>query len=94
MNDRQFTHFIFILMALLVLWWFFHRGRSQASIADNSSPYSINDPELITYARDPSRFGPSTVDGTININADFRGLNQNYLPLFGFVGMAQGATYQ
>ena len=100
MDDKKFRAFIFIVLVLFLLWWLLHRWnmrRMAQSEPDNGRlPVgTINDPELLTYAADPSAFGPRTINGTVNIEVSgYNGLNQNYMPLFGFVGMAQGELYQ
>jgi hypothetical protein len=96
MNDKQFTRFLFIMLALFLAWWLFHRRTSGATVAPNGTPMgTYNDPQLLTYAANPSKFGPQTVNGSVNIAVNgYNGLNQNYMPIFGFVGMAQGETYQ
>jgi hypothetical protein len=96
MNDKQFARFLFIMLALFLAWWLFHRRKSGTIIAPNGTPIgTYNDPQLLTYAANPAKFGPQTVNGSVNISVNgYNGLNQNYMPLFGFVGMAQGETYQ
>lgn len=95
MNDKQFERFLFIAAGLFLLWWLWHRKQSIVPAPDGTPIGMINDPELITYAANPSAFGPQTINGTVDINVSgYNGLNENYMPLFGFVGMAQGATYQ
>lgn len=98
MTDKQFRAFVFIVLVLLFLWWLLHRHNQRTRAENQSAPLpvgSINDPELLTYAADPSAFGPRTINGSVNIEVNgYNGLNQNYMPLFGFVGMAQGEMYQ
>lgn len=88
MNDRRFTHFIFAVMALLLLWWFVMRRRAVPTPQQITMAY---DPEIITYASDPGKFGPINVN--VSADASINGLNPNYMPLFGFVGMAQGELW-
>lgn len=90
MNDKRFERFLAACAALFIVWWFVHKRT--VSVAQQAPPMPYNmDPIDYTYASNPGAFGPQTVNGSVDI--DVRGyntLNQNYLPLFGFVGMAQG----
>ena len=95
MNDKTFERFLFIVTGLFLLWWLWHRRQNQVAAPDGTPVGTVTDPEIITYASNPAAFGPSTVNGTVNIDVSgYNGLNQNYMPLFGFVGMAQGELYQ
>lgn len=93
MNDKNFARFMFVAATLLVFWWYWRKTHTPMPVAASNTPWTM-DPELLTYASNPAAFGPSTVNGTVNINVSgYNGLNQNYMPLFGFVGMAQGDVY-
>lgn len=94
MNDKRFERFLLIVAGLFVLWWLFHRRTATSGSASSSySPYNM-DPIDYTYAANPGAFGPETVNGSVDIEVrGYNTLNQNYLPLFGFVGMAAGQTY-
>jgi hypothetical protein len=84
--------FMIAVAILFLLWWFFHR--QQPMTAPDGSPLAYNDPQLLTYASNPGAFGPQTVNGSINVNVNGAGsLSNQYIPLFGFVGMAQGVMY-
>lgn len=91
MNDKRFERFLAACAALFIVWWLVHkRAASQGGASSVSMPYNV-DPIDYTYAANPGAFGPQTVNGNIDINVrGYNTLNQNYLPLFGFVGMAQG----
>lgn len=92
MNDKTFSRFLFVVAALFIAWFFLHRKKP---VAPNGSTPFTDDPELLVYASNPSAFGPQTVNGTVEINVrGYNGINQNYMPLFGFVGMAQGTLFQ
>jgi hypothetical protein len=96
MDDKQFERFLAVVAILFVAWWLFHR-RARGTVAPDGTPIIgvINDPELITYAANPAAFGPQTVNGSVDINVSGNvGLASDYVPLFGFVGMAQGELYQ
>lgn len=98
MNDKTFSRFLFFMLVLFLLWWMWHRHamRNSANQAMAPTPFGNPiDPETLTYEANPGAFGPQRVDGSINLNYNVpNGLNQNYIPLFGFVGMAQGEIYQ
>jgi len=98
MNDKTFSRFLLLITVLFLAWWFFHRKAVRSMTAPDGSTVDYGQsasPELLTYAANPSKFGPQTVNGSVNISVNgYNGLNQNYMPLFGFVGMAQGETYQ
>lgn len=87
----------FIAGALLLLWWLWQRRLAQATQDDSiQAPEPAADPMTTVYASDPSRFDPGSL-GTVDINIGNQGLNylsNEYIPLFGFVGMAQGVMFQ
>lgn len=95
MNDKRFERFLAAVAALFIVWWLVHKRTSNSSGAYSPSmPYNV-DPIDATYAANPGAFGPQTVNGNVDINVrGYNTLNQNYLPLFGFVGMAQGQVTQ
>lgn len=87
----------FILGALLLLWWLLQRRAAQQA-ADDATVQAATptDPITDTYASNPDAFNPPSL-GTVNINIGNQGLSylsNDYIPLFGFVGMAQGVMYQ
>lgn len=98
MNDKIFTRFLFVMIFLFVVWWLFLRKRYRMMPQDVGTAYAgtgTTDPQIITYESNPGAFGPQSVGNTVNINVNgYNGINQNYMPLFGFVGMAQGELYQ
>ena len=95
MNDKTFARFLFVMIALFVVWWLFLRRRAGAqNVPQAYTGTGTTDPALLTYEANPGKFGPASTD-TLNINGSgFNGINQNYMPLFGFVGMAQGPLWQ
>lgn len=100
MDDKKYRVFIFIVLVLFLMWWLLHRRNVRMQSSNNQTNNAghvgtINDPELLTYSADPNAFGPRTINGSVNIEVNgYNGLNQNLMPLFGFVGMAQGELYQ
>lgn len=96
MKDKNFTKVAFILGALLLLWWLWQRRQSQATQDSTVQAPTPFDPMTSTYASDPSKFNPPSL-GTVDINIGNQGLSylsNDYIPLFGFVGMAQGVMFQ
>lgn len=95
MNDKNFERFLFIVFMLFIAWWILHKRYAAQITTPDGGYIPSGNPELDTYAANPGAFGPQTVNGSVTINVDgYNGLNQNYMALFGFVGMAQGETYQ
>jgi hypothetical protein len=98
MKDKEFTKFAFIALGIALLWWLWQRRvANMPSEPETEAPtMTPNDPQLITYSQNPSAFNPPSL-GNININIANQGLSylsNQYVPLFGFVGMAQGVSYQ
>ena len=104
-KNKKMWEYALLAAAIIFLIWLLMRKKNNA--IDVSSPqtgassllppnYSFNyDPIVATYSQDPAKFGPMTIDGSVNVNViGYNGLNQNYMPLFGFVGMAQGELWQ
>lgn len=82
------------IIALLLLR---KRNANQVSSVIPASPSGtefIQNPTEAAYS--PNLAPQSLSGGTINVNVANQGLqylSNKYIPLFGFVGMAQGATY-
>lgn len=101
MTDQQFN-ILSISGIVLILWWLFReRSVNAVTVAPSESPalpVSWETPMSSAYGDDASTspFAPATPQQlAINIaNQSAAMLNQNYIPLFGFVGMAQGELYQ
>jgi hypothetical protein len=94
MNDKQFTKVSFIGLGLFLLWWLIQRKKNGGSV-DVPMEGPAVDPNTLVYSTDPSAFNPANL-GNVNITIANQGLaylGSNYIPLFGFVGMAQGVFY-
>ena len=96
MNDKQTRYFVLTCALALLLYWMSKpkmvAGNSTVIPASTDGGF-INDPNLQAY--NPGT-GFQSVSPDINISIGNQGLNylnNNYIPLFGFVGMAQGETY-
>jgi hypothetical protein len=84
---------------LWLLWWVWQRNQPQpipaATTATQSGfPIPWSAPMDNVYAADPTAYQPPTnADLTLNVNNPYASmLDSAYMPLFGFVGIAQGVT--
>jgi hypothetical protein len=103
MNDKQFRNYAIItggVIAIVWLWKNYGKQIGQQLGVTNAPSLPMDNPQLATYAANPNAYNPrvlqvAPVQDTINIqNQGFGFLDNKYIPLFGFVGMAQGAFYQ
>lgn len=100
-HDKRLKYVVIATaIAIILLWLWFRQSKLSATNVQmpnnggTGAPSFNYDPEFVTYAADPGKFGPITVDGLVNVAVSgYNGLNQNYMPLFGFVGMAQNALW-
>jgi hypothetical protein len=81
-----------------LLWWVWNKNNAAIPAATNPSqeglPIGWADPMNNVYGADPTAYQPPTnADLTLNINNPYASmLDSAYMPLFGFVGIAQGVT--
>jgi hypothetical protein len=83
-----------------LLWWVWQKNNLPAAIPAATSPsqqaFPIpwGSPMDNVYAADPTAYDPpSNADLTLNINNPYASmLDSAYMPLFGFVGIAQGVS--
>lgn len=97
MNDKQYTKLAFIALGLLLLWWLWQRRQAAlaASTTTQAPTTTASDPEQAVFENGGPPIQSVQDVGTININNQGLGyLSNQYFPLFGFVGMAQGIAYQ
>lgn len=95
MNDKDYTKLAFIGLGILFLWWLYHRKQVQQVAASEPQAPVSSDPEQIAFTNAPTGYPIANV-GDINVNISNQGLqflNNGYIPLFGFVGVAQGVAY-
>lgn len=87
--------------AAVLLWWAWNQSQPAAipaatvpsqSNAGGGFPIPYGQPMDAVYAANPTAYQPPTdSDLTLNINNPYASmLNSAYMPLFGFVGIAQG----
>lgn len=95
MNDKHFRNFALAIGSAALLYWLYKRKQSAHSMTQEApEPVAANDPMNAVYSNNPGAFNPPSL-GTINIdNQGLSYLSNQYMPLFGFVGMAQGVTFQ
>lgn len=96
MNDKQFRD-VAIVVALAAIAWFLwrrHRTANASAIQPQpmvSAPGIAPSPIDYMYAANPAAFGPTQIG--VNVTPQLpAGLSDQYIPLFGFVGIAQGET--
>jgi hypothetical protein len=101
MTDHQFNILSIGAVTLALIWLFKERGVDTVSVPPAQSPalpVGFQLPMDSAYGDNSNAtpFSPVTAPQlAINIgNQSAALLDQNYIPLFGFVGMAQGALYQ
>lgn len=95
MNDKDYTKVAFIGLGILFLWWLYHRKQVAAVAATQPQAPVSTDPEQVAFNNAPSGYPIANV-GDVNINIGNQGLSylsNQYIPLFGFVGIAQGVNY-
>jgi hypothetical protein len=107
MSDKDWVYLCGAGLTLAVLW-FFATGRNQgaggltglqltANPSEISGAFPINwsAPMTGVYNANPQAYSPPTnADLTLNIaDQSASMLNSAYMPLFGFVGVAQQASY-
>lgn len=95
MNDKQFRNFALLIGGAGLLWWLSKRKSTSSNTIVTPDPHALS-PEETMYVANPQQFlPPSASDLNVNIaNQGLGYLDNKYIPLFGFVGMAQGVTFQ
>jgi len=97
MSDKQFDIFALIVAIALFVWYYWtkHNGAQAAETPGQISgafPQNVNWPMTSVPA---SSYAPPTI-GQISLNIKnpaLSSLSNQYIPLFGMVGMAQGTYY-
>jgi hypothetical protein len=87
-TDRDYAKSALIIGGVIFLIWLAHHKPGEAA------PPANLDPMQSVFGSDPGAFMPPQ---DININIGNQGLNylsNKFIPLFGFVGMAQGTMFQ
>jgi hypothetical protein len=92
-NDKEFTVLAILAGMVGILWWLIERNKSQSTTpAGQPDAFPVN-PDWPMSAVTGDQFEPANLN--VNIaNQSANLLSNQYIPLFGFVGMAQGSFYQ
>jgi hypothetical protein len=96
MNDKEFAKLAFIIGCGVFIYWMWERNQvAQADATQPQAPITTtSDPEQQVFEAGPP---PIQSLGNLDVNISNQGLSylsNAYMPLFGFVGMAQGVAYQ
>jgi hypothetical protein len=101
MSDRDWMYVAGFGLALAVLWYAWRTANppplaQTAAQASGAFPEGWSDPMIGVYNANPQAFQPPTQqDLTVNVGDQAASmLTDAYMPLFGFVGVAQGMGYQ
>jgi hypothetical protein len=84
--------------SLWLLWWVWNKNHAPIPAAqtpgDSAFPIPWGSPMDNVYTANPTAYDPpSNADLTLNINNPYASmLDSAYMPLFGFVGVAQGVV--
>lgn len=93
-KDKLYRNTMLLAGGALFLWWLYHRKLALSADGAEAPPLQMYDPNELGYAGNPGANLPAT-NGSINVNATINTPNVlGYIPLFGFVGMAQGTMFQ
>lgn len=104
-SEKEGIKLAAIAGGLLLLYWLYRRYHTGAASvtpgADGTNSVGGTggdpaDPITSTYAQQPGAYNPPSL-GDVNINIANQGLgslSNMYIPLFGFVGMANNVYYQ
>jgi hypothetical protein len=97
MKDNHFALFALLAISGAIAWYFYEKGpAAAASAAANPLPVPWDTPMSDVFQANPNAYAPATPASlTVNVaNQSANLLSNQYQPLFGFVGVAQGETYQ
>lgn len=100
MTTKSHEYFYFAATAgvMWLLWWVWSKNHAAIPAATTPSqdafPIPWGNPMEGVYNANPTAYDPPTnADLTLNINNPYASmLDSAYMPLFGFVGIAQGVT--
>lgn len=94
MTEKDWAKLSIVAAFAMLFYWYVSRNKIAAGTAENGGTENTGNPMLDVYSADPSRFSIPQLQGTtVNVNVGNQGLaylNEQYVPLFGFVGMAGG----
>jgi hypothetical protein len=96
MNDKQVRNFAIIAALIGAAWWILRPGTAQPA-ADAGGSAGPVAPWMQPYQGvNVAGLAPASPPAlNVNVANQFAGLlSHQYVPLFGFVGMAQGSMWQ
>ena len=99
MNDKQTRQLIIVILLALLGWWAI-KNKSAASNqtiveTGQTAPETAQTPMNQYFANNPQLFLPQPAQIDVNIgNQGINYLSSATMPMFGFVGIAQGNVYQ
>lgn len=97
-TSHEYFYFAATAGVIWLLWWVWNKNNAAIPAATTPSqdafPIPWSDPMTNVYGADPTAYQPpSNADLTLHINNPYASmLDSAYIPLFGFVGIAQGVT--
>lgn len=94
MNKEETIKIAAIIATGIIVYLLLNKHPAIASQTEQPTDGFINNPNYQSYLPSTA-FQPTSPDITVNVdNQGLNYLNDNYIPLFGFVGIAQGQTLQ
>lgn len=99
MKDNHFALIGLLAIAGAVAWYYYDQSTNTGALAPSAAasplPVPWDTPMDDVYAANPSAYQPATPASlTLNIpNQALSLLSDQYTPIFGFVGVAQGEMY-
>ena len=96
MNDKQFDLFVIFAAIALFVWWLWEKHNSiPATQLPPSEGGPVQSLDWPMSGVSPEAYTPPTI-GKLSLNVQnpgFNMLSNQYIPMFGFVGMAQGEGF-
>lgn len=99
LTDRDWLYLSGAIVVLVMLWWVWRKSQpvpqETPAEASGALPVQWDEPMGGVYDANPQAYMPQTpADLTLNVNANNPNMLSNaYIPMFGFVGVAQGEAY-
>ncbi len=100
MNDKTANYIAFAAIVIAIIWaWMKRKTAATTTTATPAAadlPVSWDAPMTGVYDANPFAYQPPNASAlTVNIGNQMASqLSDQYMPMFGFVGIAQGSMYQ
>lgn len=99
MKDNQYGFLAFAAIALAIIWLSLKKkpvANPATTTPAADFPVSWDSPMTNVYDSNPNAFAqPTAAEINVNVGNQMASqLSDQYMPMFGFVGMAQGSLYQ